>query len=47
LGTDGLHEVPDVVGYARAELAKIQSLTLSPAGKDTIPGRSIVGLLRV
>jgi len=54
-GTDGPHSVqddpsyvvPDTIDYARQEIAKIESLSLSRAEKDAILGGNIARLLRL
>ncbi|MBM3333314.1 amidohydrolase family protein [Candidatus Sumerlaeota bacterium] len=46
-GTDGPHEKPDTVGFARTELNKITQLDLPEQDKRNILRQSIVGLLRL
>jgi len=35
-GTDGPHEAPDAVGYARMELDKVRMLGLSPEDEEMV-----------
>ena len=44
-GTDGPHEVPDTVTYARTELDKIRGLGLDPEDEKAVLGGAIAGLL--
>ena len=44
-GTDGPHESPDTVTYARAELDKIRNLNLDAHDEAAILGGTIAGLL--
>ena len=46
-GTDGPHEAPDTVGYARAALEQIRGLGLDPADEETILGGTIGRLLEM
>jgi predicted TIM-barrel fold metal-dependent hydrolase len=46
-GTDGPHEAPDTVGYARAALDQIRDLGLSPADEGAVLGGNIARLLKV
>ncbi|MCX7886297.1 MAG: amidohydrolase family protein [Verrucomicrobiae bacterium] len=45
-GTDGPHPKPDLVSFARQELNKIASLSLSETDKSNILGQAILRLLR-
>lgn len=44
-GTDGPHEEPDTVGFARRELDKIRSLNLDPEDEKAVLGGAILKLL--
>lgn len=44
-GSDGPHEAPDTVGFARRELAKVEALGLSEGEKADLLGGAIAGLL--
>jgi predicted TIM-barrel fold metal-dependent hydrolase len=44
-GTDGPHEVPDTVTYARDELDKIRKLDLDPRDEAAVLGGTIAALL--
>jgi predicted TIM-barrel fold metal-dependent hydrolase len=44
-GTDGPHEAPDTAGFARAALAQIRDLRLSPADEEAILGGTLARLL--
>ena len=44
-GTDGPHELPDTIAYARMELDKIRRLALSPDDESAVLGGSIAKLL--
>jgi len=44
-GTDGPHPYPDVVTFARTELAKIEMLELSTREKEDVLGRSVGRLI--
>ena len=44
-GTDGPHEEPDTVGFARRELEKVRSLGLRPEDERNVLGGTIAGLL--
>jgi len=44
-GTDGPHEVPDTITYARTELDKVRNLELSPQDKVAVLGGSISQLV--
>lgn len=46
-GTDGPHENPDTIGFARTELDKVRRLNLSDEDKNNILGRNIARLLRL
>lgn len=46
-GTDGPHEAPDTVGYARMELNKIRMLDLRPADERMVLGGTIARLLGI
>ncbi|HIE27424.1 TPA: hypothetical protein EYP66_09075 [Candidatus Poribacteria bacterium] len=46
-GTDGPHEAPDTIGFARAELDKIRELPLNPNDKTAILGGAIAALLGI
>jgi len=46
-GTDGPHEDPDTVGFARKELEKIKSLGLKPEDESMVLGGAIARLLGV
>ncbi len=46
-GTDGPHEAPDTVGYARMELKKVRMLDLSPADERAVLGGAIARLLGI
>lgn len=46
-GTDGPHEAPDTVGFARAELDKIYELNLRKDEEKAILGGSIAKLLKI
>lgn len=46
-GTDGPQAQPDLVGFARGELAKIRRLPISPAEKEDILGGNIARLLKL
>ncbi len=46
-GTDGPHESPDTVAYARAELGKIRALGLSPEDEAAVLGGTIASLLHI
>lgn len=46
-GTDGPHEAPDTVGFAKKELDKIRSLNLDPEDERAVLGESIAELLRI
>ena len=45
-GTDGPHKAPNTVGFARAELDKIESLALDSTDAQAILGGTIAGLLK-
>ena len=44
-GTDGPHEEPDTVGFARRELEKVRSLGLRPEDERNVMGGTIARLL--
>ena len=44
-GTDGPHEKPDTIGFARAELDRIRSLELEPEVEAAVLGGSMAQLL--
>jgi predicted TIM-barrel fold metal-dependent hydrolase len=46
-GTDGPHEAPDTVGFARAALDQIHGLDLAPADESAILGGTISRLLNI
>jgi predicted TIM-barrel fold metal-dependent hydrolase len=46
-GTDGPHDKPDTVAFARMELDKIAQLSVSREDKDNIRGQTILGLLGI
>jgi predicted TIM-barrel fold metal-dependent hydrolase len=46
-GTDGPHEEPDTVAFARKELEKITRSALSEKGKNNILGQNILNLLHL
>ena len=46
-GTDGPHEAPDTIGFARAELDKIRKLDLNPNDKAVVLGGAIATLLGI
>jgi len=46
-GTDGPHEAPDTVAYARAELDKIRMLHLDEADEKAVLGESIARVLHL
>jgi predicted TIM-barrel fold metal-dependent hydrolase len=46
-GTDGPHEAPDTVGFARAALDQIRGLNLAPADESAILGGTIARLLDI
>jgi predicted TIM-barrel fold metal-dependent hydrolase len=46
-GTDGPHEAPDTIGFARAELDKIRTLNLNPNDEAMVLGSAIAELIRI
>lgn len=46
-GTDGPHEAPDTITYARTELDKVRMLNLSPNDEAAVLGGTIAGLLEI
>jgi predicted TIM-barrel fold metal-dependent hydrolase len=46
-GTDGPHEVPDTITYARTELDKIRALNLNPKDEKAVLGGTIAHLLGI
>ena len=46
-GTDGPHEAPDTIGYARTELDKIRALGLAPPDESAVLGGTIADLLGI
>jgi len=46
-GTDGPHEAPDTMGFARAELDKIRTLNLNPNDEAMVLGGAIAELIRI
>jgi len=46
-GTDGPHEAPDAVAYARAEIERIRKLGLSEGDRRAILGENIASLLKL
>jgi predicted TIM-barrel fold metal-dependent hydrolase len=46
-GTDGPHQAPDTVGFARAALGQIRGLGLDPADESAILGGTIARLLNI
>ena len=46
-GTDGPHEAPDTIGFARAELDKIRTLDLNPNDEIAVLGGAIAALLGI
>jgi hypothetical protein len=46
-GTDGPHESPDTIGFAKAELDKIRKLSLNPNDEATVLGGAIAELLGI
>jgi predicted TIM-barrel fold metal-dependent hydrolase len=46
-GTDGPHEAPDTIGFARAELDKIRILNLNPNDEAMVLGSAIAELIRI
>ena len=46
-GTDGPHEAPDTVGFAKKELDKIRALNLDPEDEEAVLGGTIARLLRI
>jgi predicted TIM-barrel fold metal-dependent hydrolase len=46
-GTDGPHEAPDTIGYARTELDKIRGLGLAPNDEEAVLGGTIARLLGI
>ena len=46
-GTDGPHEEPDTVSFAKKELEKIKALKLNPIDEENILGRNILRILKI
>ncbi|MBS7611809.1 amidohydrolase family protein [Candidatus Bathyarchaeota archaeon] len=46
-GTDGPHEEPDTVSFAKKELEKIKSLKLNPTDEENILGKNILRILKI
>ncbi|MEM2239441.1 MAG: amidohydrolase family protein [Candidatus Bathyarchaeia archaeon] len=46
-GTDGPHEEPDTVSFAKRELEKIKALKLNSTDEENILGKSILRLLKI
>lgn len=46
-GTDGPHEAPDTVGFAKKELDKIKALNLDPEDEEAVLGGTIARLLKI
>lgn len=46
-GTDGPHEEPDTVSFAKKELEKIKTLKLNPTDEENILGKNILRILKI
>jgi predicted TIM-barrel fold metal-dependent hydrolase len=46
-GTDGPHEEPDTVSFAKRELEKIKALKLNPVDEENILGKNILRILKI
>ena len=46
-GTDGPHEDPDTIGFAKKEIEKIKRLGLNPQDEENIMWRNIANLLKI